>query len=133
MEALKIVKDYYEAFNNKDWNGMLELVGDNIRHEPNQGEPREGKELFKAFLQKMDDSYEETLTNMKFYVSESNDGTIAAEFTVNGIYNKAEEGLPVAEGQAYVLPAAAFLKVKDGKVVRVATHYNLELWIELVS
>lgn len=133
MDALKIVKDYYAAFNNKDWNEMLELVGNDICHEPNQGEPREGKELFKAFLQKMDDSYEETLTNMKFYVSEDNDGTIAAEFTVNGIYNKAEEGLPAAEGQAYVLPAAAFLKVKDGKVVRVATHYNLELWIELVS
>lgn len=133
MEALDVVKKYYEAFNNKDWNGMLALVGDTILHEPNQGEPREGIELFKAFLQKMDDSYEETLTNMKFYVSENNDGSVAAEFTVNGIYNKAEEGLPVAEGQAYVLPAAAFLKVENGKVVRVATHYNLELWIELVS
>ncbi len=133
MDALKIVKDYYAAFNDKDWNGMLALVGDDIRHEPNQGEPREGKELFRAFLQKMDDSYEETLTNMKFYVSEENDGCISAEFTVNGIYKKAEKGLPPAEGQAYVLPAASFLKVKDGKIVRVATHYNLELWIELVS
>lgn len=133
MDTLKIVKNYYAAFNNKDWDGMLALIGDDIRHEPNQGEPREGKELFKAFLKKMDESYEETLTNMKFYVSEDNDGSIAAEFTVNGIYNKAEEGLPSAEGQAYVLPAAAFLKVRDGKIVRVATHYNLELWIELVS
>lgn len=133
MDALKIVKAYYAAFNDKNWDEMLTLVADDIRHEPNQGEPREGKELFTAFMKKMDESYEETLTNMKFYVSEENDGTIAAEFTVNGIYNKAEDGLPAAEGQAYVLPAAAFLKVKDGKVVRVATHYNLELWIELVS
>lgn len=133
MNALKIVKDYYAAFNDKEWDKMLALVGDDIRHEPNQGEPREGKELFSEFLKKMDDSYEETLTNMKFYVSEENDGSIAAEFTVNGIYNQAEAGLPPAEGQAYVLPAAAFLKVKDGKIVRVATHYNLELWIELVS
>ena len=133
MNALKIVKDYYAAFNDKEWDKMLALVGDDIRHEPNQGEPREGKELFSEFLKKMDDSYEETLTNMKFYVSEENDGSIAAEFTVNGIYKQAEAGLPPAEGQAYVLPAAAFLKVKDGKIVRVATHYNLELWIELVS
>lgn len=133
MNALKIVKDYYAAFNDKEWDKMLALVGDDIRHEPNQGEPREGKELFSEFLKKMDDSYEETLTNMKFYVSEGNDGSIAAEFTVNGIYKQAEAGLPPAEGQAYVLPAAAFLKVKDGKIVRVATHYNLELWIELVS
>lgn len=133
MNALKIVKDYYAAFNDKEWDKMLALVGDDIRHEPNQGEPREGKELFSEFLKKMDDSYEETLTNMKFYVSEENDGSIAAEFTVNGIYKQAEAGLPPAEGQAYVLPAAAFLKVKNGKIVRVATHYNLELWIELVS
>jgi len=133
MNALQIVKDYYAAFNDKNWDGMLALVADDIRHEPNQGEPREGKELFQAFMKKMDESYEETLTNMKFYISEENDGTIAAEFTVNGLYNKAEEGLPEAEGQAYVLPAAAFLTVKDGKITRVATHYNLELWIELVS
>lgn len=133
MNALQIVKDYYAAFNDKNWDGMLALVADDVRHEPNQGEPREGKELFQAFMKKMDESYEETLTNMKFYISEENDGTIAAEFTVNGLYNKAEEGLPEAEGQAYVLPAAAFLTVKDGKITRVATHYNLELWIELVS
>lgn len=133
MNALQIVKEYYAAFNDKNWDGMLALVADDIRHEPNQGEPREGKELFQAFMKKMDESYEETLTNMKFYVAEENDGAIAAEFTVNGLYNKAEEGLPEAEGQAYVLPAAAFLTVKDGKITRVATHYNLELWIELVS
>lgn len=133
MNALDVVKNYYAAFNDKNWNEMLALVSDDILHEPNQGEPREGKELFTAFLKKMDESYEETLTNMRFYVSENNDGSIAAEFTVNGLYNKAEEGLPEAEGQAYVLPAAAFLKVENGKVTRVATHYNLELWIELVS
>lgn len=133
MDALQIVKNYYAAFNNKEWDKMLDLVSNDILHEPNQGEPREGKELFTAFMKKMDESYEETLTNMRFYVSEENDGSIAAEFTVNGIYNKAEEGLPAAEGQAYVLPASAFLKVKDGKVTRVATNYNLELWIELVS
>jgi|SRR5690606_27033915 len=134
MNALETVKAYYAAFNDRKWNDMLALVDDTIRHEPNQGEPRIGKELFAQFLAKMDESYEETLTNMRFYISEDNDGQhIAAEFTVNGLYNKAEEGLPEANGQAYVLPAAAFLTVENGKITRVATHYNLELWIELVS
>jgi steroid delta-isomerase-like uncharacterized protein len=55
------------------------------------------------------------------------------EFTVNGIYKKGEEGLPAAHGQSYVLPAAAFLEVKDGKIARVTTYYNLPLWISLVS
>lgn len=133
MTALETVKAYYAAFNGQDWNKMLALVSDDILHEPNQGSPREGKDLFKLFLQKMDTAYQEKLTDMRFYVSEGNDGNIAAEFTVNGIYKEGEEGLPPANGQTYVLPAAAFLHVQDGKVTRVATHYNLDLWIQLVS
>ena len=53
--------------------------------------------------------------------------------TVNGIYKKGEEGLPAAHGQKYVLPAAAFLEFRDGKITRVTTYYNLTLWIKLVS
>lgn len=132
MSSLEIVKQYYTHFNNKNWKGMLDLLHEEIRHEPNQGDPRIGIEKFTEFLQMMDTSYEETLTDMVFF-SESNDTRVAAEFTVNGIYKKGEEGLPEAHGQAYVLPAAAFLEVKEGKISRVTTYYNLPLWISLVS
>ncbi|TDE12046.1 nuclear transport factor 2 family protein [Dyadobacter psychrotolerans] len=132
MAALEIVQEYYSNFNNKDWQGMLGLLHEEIRHEPNQGDPRIGLEKFTEFLQTMDTSYEETLTNMTFFTTP--DGTrVAAEFTVNGIYKKGEEGMPEAHGQSYVLPAAAFLEVKDGKVSRVTTYYNLPHWISLVS
>jgi steroid delta-isomerase-like uncharacterized protein len=60
-------------------------------------------------------------------------GRVAAEFLVHGTYKKAEAGLPEAKGQKYVLPAAAFLEVKNGKITRVTTYYNLEQWISLVS
>ena len=111
---------------------MLGLLHDEIRHEPNQGDPRIGLEKFTEFLQMMDTSYEETLTNMIFFTA-SDDTRVAAEFTVNGIYKKGEEGMPEAHGQSYVLPAAAFLEVKDGKISRVTTYYNLPHWISLVS
>lgn len=133
MKSLDIVKQYYAEFNDRNWDGMLALVADNILHEPNQGEPREGKELFTAFMKKMEECYEETLTKLSFYVNEEDANKIAVTFTVNGIYLKGEEGLPEAEGQAYILPASAFLTVENGKIASVATNYNLELWIELVS
>lgn len=133
MTALETVKAYYAAFNGQDWDKMLALVSDDILHEPNQGSPRKGKDLFKLFLQKMDTAYQEQLSDMRFYESEQKDGHIAVEFTVNGIYKQGEEGLPPANGQKYVLPAASFVTVQDGKVIRVATHYNLDLWIQLVS
>ena len=132
MTALEIVEEYYSCFNKKDWQGMLGLVHSEIRHEPNQGEERIGKEKFTEFLQMMDDSYEETLTNIVFFTEPGNT-RIAAEFTVNGVYKKGEDDMPAAHGQTYVLPAAAFLEVKEGKISRVTTYYNLPLWIKLVS
>lgn len=132
MTALDIVKQYYSSFNQKDWQGMLSLLHEEIRHEPNQGEPRIGIEKFTEFLEMMDESYEETLTEMVFF-SEPEHTRVAVEFTVNGIYKKGEEGFPEAHGQYYTLPAAAFLEVKEHKISRVTTYYNLPLWIELVS
>ncbi|WP_149241980.1 nuclear transport factor 2 family protein [Dyadobacter sp. 32] len=132
MNALETAKQYYSAFNNKNWQEMLDLVHTEILHEPNQGDPRMGKEKFTEFLQMMDQSYEETLSDMVFFTEPS--GTrISVEFVVNGIYKKGEEGMPEAHGQRYVLPAAAFLEVKEGKISRVTTFYNLPHWISLVS
>lgn len=111
---------------------MLDLLDPKVRHEPNQGEPRIGLEKYEAFLKEMDKAYEENLSDMIFMVNENGDH-VATEFTVNGTYKSAQEGLPPAHGQAYTLPAGAFLEVKNGKITRVATYYNLPLWIKLVS
>ena len=132
MIAIDLAKQYYSNFNQRNWQGMLDLLHFEIRHEPNQGDPRIGKEKFTEFLQMMDDAYEETLTDMVFF-SEPGNTRVAVEFVVNGIYKKGEEGLPQAYGQSYILPAAAFLEVKEEKISRVTTYYNLPLWISLVS
>ncbi len=132
MNTLEIAKQYYDAFNKQNWQGMIALVDPDITHEPNQGEVRKGIELFREFLQMMDESYEETLTDMVF-LTEPSETRVALEFTVNGIYKKGEEGFPVANGQKYVLSAAAFLEIKNQKITRVTTYYNLPQWIKLVS
>ena len=132
MTAHETVQQYFNCFNAKDYPGMLALLDPNIRHEPNQGEPRIGLALFTEFLQLMEDCYDETLTDLVFF-TETTARRVAAEFTVNGIYKKADEGLPPAHGQTYVLPAASFLEVKNGKITRVTTYYNLPLWIKLVE
>ena len=132
MAALDVVKTYYDCFNQKDWNGMLALVHPDIRHEPNQGEARIGLEKFTDFVHHMDESYDEHLTDLVF-LTEPSDKRVAVEFVVHGIYKKAEDGLPPATGQTYVVPAAAFLEVSDEKITRVTTYYNLPQWIQAVS
>jgi steroid delta-isomerase-like uncharacterized protein len=132
MNHLETIKQYYQYFNEGNWEGMLSLVADDIHHYPNQGNLRNGIELFREFLKKMDTAYSEKLTDLVFYSGDA-EGKFAASFTVNGIYKIAEDGMPPAHGQSYVLPAAAFLEVKDGQISSVRTYYNLEEWIGLVS
>ncbi len=131
MSALTIAQAYYQAFNAKDYAAMLALVHPEVSHHVNQGGIRIGKGLFAEFLQEMEDAYTEELTDMVFF-SEPQDQRVAVQFTVNGIYKKADEGMPPAHGQTYVLPAGAFLELTDGLVSRVTTYYNLPLWMSLV-
>lgn len=132
MNSIEIVEKYYEAFNQQNWDAMLALVHPNIAHEPNQGESRLGKEAFTVFMADMDRCYSEELKDIVLYSSSYPD-KIAACFMVHGIYKEGDEGFPEAKGQKYVLPAAAFLELRDGLISKVTTYYNLQQWIKLVS
>lgn len=132
MDAVEIVKAYYNAFNRQDWEGMLALLDEDILHEPNQGTPRKGKALFREFLSRMDNAYHEVLKDFTYYRDDAGK-KVAVQFTVHGKYLQSEEDLPEAKGQKYVLPAAAFLELDKGRITKVATYYNLNDWIEQVS
>lgn len=132
MSSIEIVQQYYDAFNQQNWKQMLELVHTDIIHEPNQGETRTGKEAFTAFMADMDRCYSEELKDIILY-SSPDPSKVAASFIVHGIYKEGDEGFPVARGQKYVLPAAAFLELKDAQISKVTTYYNLQHWIKLVS
>ncbi|MEZ6000448.1 ketosteroid isomerase-related protein [Hyphomonas sp.] len=127
-----LIHRYYEAFNAKDWEGMLACLADDVRHDVNEGSARGGRDKFRAFLAHMDTCYDETLTDMAVMVSR-NERRAAAEFIVNGTYKTTDGDLPPARGQTYRLPAGAFFEVEDGFIRRVTTYYNLNEWIRQVS
>lgn len=130
--ARAVVEAYFAAFNAGDADGMLALVSDDIEHHVNQGAVRRGREAFAEFCAHMGVSYREELRDMVIFVNE--DGTrAAAEFVVHGEYLRTDPGLPEAKGQRYVLPAGSFFTLRDGRIARVATHYNLADWIAQVS
>ncbi len=126
------VQSYFDAFNAGDVAGMLACLSDDIAHHVNEGQVRVGKEKFAEFCAHMNRCYRETLTDMVIFQAEG--GTRAsAEFVVNGTYLQTDEGLPEANGQTYRLPAGSFFDLKDGKITRVTTYYNLADWIRQVS
>lgn len=132
IETAKLIRTYYEAFNRGDSEAMLAHLADDVIHDVNQGERRQGKDKFRAFNARMDHHYKEELKDITVLVSK--DGTrAAAEFNVHGTYKNTDEGLPPAKGQKYVLPAGTFFSVKGGKIARVTTYYNLTDWITQVA
>jgi steroid delta-isomerase-like uncharacterized protein len=127
-----IIKQYYQRFNDADYEGMLALLGDDVLHEPSQGEPRPGKQKFREFLAHMEECYKEQVIDPVFMVSA--DGTRAsAEFMLSGTYLKTDDGLPPARGQTYRLRVGAFFELKDGKIRRVSNHYNLQHWLQQIA
>ncbi len=129
--ATALVLDYYTAFNRGDWDGMLVLLADDVVHDLNQGPRDIGRDAFAAFLARMARSYREQLRDI--VVLASQDGLrAAAEYVVHGEYLAADEGLPPASGQRYVLPGGAFFALREGKIARVTNHYNVQDWIAQV-
>ena len=126
------VRDYFDAFNKGDVLGMLACLSDDVEHYVNEGQVRQGKELFKSFCEHMNRCYREELTEIVIFEAER--GTrAAAEFVVNGTYLETDEGLPEATGQKYRLPAGSFFSLEEGLIIRVVTYYNLADWKRQVS
>ena len=132
MDAKTLIESYFTAFNAGRTDDMLALLHDEIEHHVNEGQIRRGKALFAEFNAHMTESYRETLTDLVVFANDSGDRA-AAEFIVNGTYLKTDEGLPPARGQTYRLPAGSFYTLRDGKIARVTTYYNLADWTRQVS
>jgi len=131
-ETLALIERYYTAFNAGDVDAMVACVAEDIIHDVNQGERRQGRERFHAFCARMEHHYREQLEDIVIMVS-ADGGRAAAEFNVSGSYLETEPGLPPATGQRYVLPAGTFFAIRDGAIARVSTYYNLTDWIMQVS
>lgn len=130
-QTRKLVQTYYAAFNEQDVEGMLACLSTGFVHEVSQGERRKGKALFKEFLTHMNKSYKETLANI-VVMTDTSGGRAAAEFNLKGKYLATDPGLPKAKGQTYKLRVGAFFEIKNGKITRVSTHYNLKDWTRQV-
>jgi len=129
--AIELLLRYYMAFNRADWEGMLSCLSDDVRHDVNQGQRETGRDAFRAFLSRMQRCYREQLRDI--VVMANADGSrAAAEYVVHGEYLIADEGLPPAQGQTYVLPGGAFFEISDGQICRVTNYYNLDNWLAQV-
>ena len=130
--TVRLLEDYYSAFNRADMDAFLAMLTDDVIHDVNQSGREIGKEAFAKFMDRMNAHYKENIADISITTNEAGDRA-AVEFTVLGEYLSTDEGLPEAAGQTYRLPAGAFFVIRDGKVARITNYYNLEDWIAQVA
>ena len=130
--TVRLLEDYYNAFNRADMDAFLAMLTDDVIHDVNQSGREIGKEAFAKFMDRMNAHYKEHIADISITTNEAGDRA-AVEFTVLGEYLSTDEGLPEAAGQTYRLPAGAFFVIRDGKVARITNYYNLEDWIAQVA
>lgn len=117
-----LILRYYAALNRGDTEAALDCLGDDVVHDINQGSRETGKIAFRDYLDRTRRSYREDVRDI--VVMCVDDGTRAsAEFTVSGVYQATDAGLPPANGQRYVVSGGAFFAVNQGKIARI-THYH---------
>ena len=127
-----LITSYYAAFNSGDREALLDMLDENVVHEINEGSVETGKEAFRGFLHRMDQSYKETVEDLVVFTSDHADRA-AAEFFIRGEYLATDDGLPPARGQTYHLRVGAFFEAKEGKISRVTNYYNLQAWLGMVD
>jgi steroid delta-isomerase-like uncharacterized protein len=44
-----------------------------------------------------------------------------------------DNGFPAAHQQTYQIPAGAFFDIKNQKITRVTTYYNVKKWIQEIT
>jgi steroid delta-isomerase-like uncharacterized protein len=130
--AAEVIGRYFAAFNAGDAAAMEALVTGDVAHHVNQGGVRHGRAAFAEFNAHMARCYRERLEDIVILTG-PDDSRAAAEFTVHGSYIGTDEGLPEARGQAYVLPAGSFFSLRDGRIARIVTYYNLQDWLRQVG
>lgn len=135
-DAERLVRAYYDAFNRGDRAAFLGLLADDVAHDINQGGREIGRDAFARFMDHMDRCYREEIIDL-VVMADATGGHAAATFTVRGSYLATDPGVPVgtplASGQTYSLPAGAFFTLRDGRVARIANHYNLGDWVRQVG
>ena len=125
--ARQMITAYYAAFNRKAHHAMADLLDADVVHDINQGPAEIGKDAFLAFLEHMAACYDEQVDDLTIF-THGDTCPVAAEFVVSGRYLNTDSGFPHASGQKYLIRCGAFFHIRNDKISRVTTFYNIREW-----
>ena len=129
-ENEKAIMKSYEAFNNRDINGFLEVYSDDLTINLPTGRVRKGKEFPRAWYHGIIESFPDC--KYRIERTASKDDTVWLEVTSVATHTKDYLGISPTNKQLE-FSMAVILDFKDGKVKRSTEYANMERLKQILS
>ncbi len=119
-----LIERYFSALNARDIGGVIDLLDDDIVHDPRDDERQIGREAFERYLIRHFQAYRERVDAITIFTADS-ETRFAAEYVLAGDY--VEPGANRAAGSAlrYSVPGASFFEIDDGRISRITTYAHM--------
>jgi steroid delta-isomerase-like uncharacterized protein len=129
-ENEKAILKSYEAFNNRDINGFLEVYADDLTINLPSGRVRKGKEFPRAWYHGIIESFPDC--KYRIERTATRDNTVWLEVTSIATHAKEYLGIPASNKQ-FEFNMAVILDFEDGKVKRSTEYANMERIKQVLS
>jgi steroid delta-isomerase-like uncharacterized protein len=130
--ATALVLSYYDLYNRRDWDALVQLLAPDVVHDVNQGWREVGAVRFREFLVRSGRCFHERIGEV-CVLALADGSRAAAEYVIEGTYVESDPGLPPARGQKYQLRGGAFFELRENRVARVSDYYNMQDWVRQVA
>ena len=132
MRAHDIAKAYITAFNSRDGNALSELFHEDVIHDNARGNRIIGQSDTRERLAQTALSLDWAMHDTMIMVDESGFNA-AIHCTLRGTYSETIDGLPVAKGQNFDIPAMVLLLSDDDEITQISEFFAFEALIKAVS
>jgi steroid delta-isomerase-like uncharacterized protein len=129
-ENEKALLKSYEAFNNRDINGFLEVYADDLTINLPSGRTVKGKDYVRKWYHGIIESFPDTKYRVERTASKGN--TVWLEVTSIATHTKEYLGIPASNKQ-FEFNMAVILDFEDGKVKRSTEYGNMERLKQMIS
>jgi steroid delta-isomerase-like uncharacterized protein len=126
----KAILKSYEAFNNRDINGFLEVYADDLTINLPSGRTAKGKDYARKWYHGIIESFPDCRYRVERTASKGN--TVWLEVTSIATHTKEYLGIPASNKQ-FEFNMAIILDFEDGKVKRSTEYANMERLRKMLS
>lgn len=127
-----VAEAYYTAYNAEDVEGQIKLMTDDVVYHSNSDKIRTGAKAYRKYTIGLFKEIDEKCIDIKYFVDETQ-GVVTAQSRAEGKYVTSSDGLPKAKGQKYNIPVVEVFEIKNGKISKLTTYYNEDLWKTQIS